>query len=60
MTEYEKCIDRRMERLRAFTMGLGYGKCKENLACEAQIAQQPDMETCKNANFFFHSATVPS
>ena len=60
MTEYEKCIDRRMERLRAFTMGLGYGKCKENLACEAQIAQQPDMETCKNSNFFFHSATVPS
>ena len=38
--------------LRAFTMGLIYGKCKENLACEAQITQQPDMEACKNANFF--------
>ena len=38
--------------LRAFTMGLIYGKCKENLAYEAQIAQQPDMKTCKNAKFF--------
>ena len=38
--------------LRAFIMGLEYAKCKENLACENQIAQQSDMETCKNANVF--------
>ena len=37
---------------RASTAGHGYGKCKKILACEAQSAQQPNMETCKNAKNF--------
>ena len=37
---------------RASAVGHGYGKCKKILACEAQSAQQPNMETCKNAKNF--------
>ena len=37
---------------RPSTAGHGYGKCKKILACEAQSAQQPNMETCKNAKKF--------
>ena len=34
--KFEILEKQKMKMLRAFTMGLGYGKCKENLACEAQ------------------------